>query len=124
MTCMKYMPKHFWREYLCVLQGFLHVLISRPVRAHSLAETHSQLFQLCSLLQSCHSILEPCAEVIVSARQSILVSGGMMPVAKNRRRCGVGGPNIFFKDSRKNFGLSSNFSDDLFSNENCNKINT
>src|SRR6218665_1952929 len=84
MTCMKYMPKHFWREYLCVLQGFLHVLISRPVRAHSLGETHSQLFQLCSILQSCHSILEPCAEVIVSACQSILVSGGMMPVPKNQ----------------------------------------
>src|SRR6218665_2178736 len=57
-------------------------------------------------------LLEPCTDVIVSAaaRRSIL----------------VGGDHInSLKGSRKNFVLSSKFSDDLFLViENCNKIST
>src|SRR6218665_270304 len=52
------------------------------------------------------------------------VGGGAAPVPKNQRQRGVGGQNIFFKDSRKNFVLFSKFCDDLFVIENCNKIST
>ena len=40
-TCMKYVPKHFWKEHLCALQVFLCVLVSQLVcaRAHSLRGT-------------------------------------------------------------------------------------
>ena len=49
-------------------------------------------------------LIEPCADVIVSAaRRSILVGGGAPPFKKIR---GVGGPKFFL--------LSSNLSDDLF----------
>ena len=31
--------KHFFKEYLCALQVYLHALVSRPVCAHSLGGT-------------------------------------------------------------------------------------
>src|SRR6218665_1371717 len=51
--------------------------------------------------------LEPCADFMAP------VSFDRRPVQKYRRRRGR--PKNLFKDSRKNFVLSSKFSDDLFS---------
>jgi len=62
--------------------------------------------------------VEPCADVIVSAaaRRSILV-GGEPSDPKNwlrRRDAALASKNVFSKIFRKNFVLSSKFSDDLF----------
>src|SRR6218665_1191901 len=59
--------------------------------------------------------VEPCVDVIVSAatRRAILVCGSPLATKKN-----------FSKVPEKNFVLSSKFSDDLFSIENCNNKST
>src|SRR6218665_933590 len=65
-----------------------------------------------------YSGIEPCSDVIVSAaaRLSILEGGGGVPPVQKK----IGGDaalaakKCFFKDSQKNFVLSSKFSDDLF----------
>jgi len=34
-TSTKYVQKHFWKKYLCALQVFLCVLVSRPMCVHA-----------------------------------------------------------------------------------------
>src|SRR6218665_4188814 len=55
--------------------------------------------------------VEPCADLIVSAamRRSILVGGGSPPVPKKSAAARRWRSKISFKDSRKNFVLSSKF---------------
>ena len=87
-----------------------------------------QVWYAVKLIQKPQTIVEPCADVIVSAAASrqFWSAEPRAPKNRRRRRRGVGSQIMSFQRFQKiSLVLSSKFSDDLrLVMKNCNKINT